>query len=85
MQFIRTSRRQLIMNAEIEENVRKNVPWAQLPAHVKQVGRELVSCCYLIIFVLSRSQVLGNTYKEYDKSIINFSIRNQLRYRGNLG
>jgi hypothetical protein len=26
------------MNAEIEENIRKNVPWSQLPAHIKQVG-----------------------------------------------
>lgn len=29
-------------------------------------------------------QQLGNSYKEYDKSIAQFSIRNQLRYRGNL-
>jgi len=27
---------------------------------------------------------LGNSHKEYEKSIIQFSIRNQLRYRGNL-
>lgn len=25
------------MNVEIEENIRKNVPWAHLPAHIKQV------------------------------------------------
>lgn len=31
------------MRMDIEENVRKNVPWAQLPAHIKQVG------CYIII------------------------------------
>lgn len=33
------------MNVEIEENIRKNVPWAQLPAHIKQV----VLCIYIII------------------------------------
>ncbi|KAG8225235.1 hypothetical protein J437_LFUL009805, partial [Ladona fulva] len=29
-------------------------------------------------------QSLGNSQKEYEKCIINFSIKNQLRYRGNL-
>ncbi|KAK4882938.1 hypothetical protein RN001_006257 [Aquatica leii] len=52
------------MNAEIEENIRKNVPWIQLPAHIKQL--------------------LGNSTKEYGKNVISFSIKNQLRYRGNL-
>ncbi|KAF5296002.1 hypothetical protein FQA39_LY12774 [Lamprigera yunnana] len=52
------------MNAEVEENIRKNVPWLQLPAHIKQL--------------------LGNSFKEYGKNVISFSIKNQLRYRGNL-
>ncbi|KAJ8985709.1 hypothetical protein NQ317_014358 [Molorchus minor] len=52
------------MNTEIEDNIRKNVTWAQLPAHVKQI--------------------LSNSSKEYDRYITNFSIKNQLRYRGNL-
>ncbi|XP_044756483.1 protein FAM91A1 isoform X2 [Coccinella septempunctata] len=29
-------------------------------------------------------QILGNSSREYDKYIANFSVRNQLRYRGNL-
>ncbi|CAG9857143.1 unnamed protein product [Phyllotreta striolata] len=52
------------MTAEIDENVRKNTPFARLPTHIKQM--------------------LGNSPKEYDRLIINFSIKNQLRYRGNL-
>ena len=29
-------------------------------------------------------QSLGNSQKEYEKCIVNFSIKNQLRFRGNL-
>ena len=32
----------------------------------------------------SVQQQLGNSGKEYEKSVVQFSIRNQLRYRGNL-
>lgn len=28
---------------------------------------------------------LGNYAKEYDKCVVTFSIRNQLRFKGNLG
>ncbi|GLV31089.1 uncharacterized protein CBL_12162 [Carabus blaptoides fortunei] len=52
------------MNAEIEECIRKNIGWLQLPTHVKQL--------------------LGNSQKEYERIIVTFSIKNQLRYRGNL-
>ncbi|CAH1109255.1 unnamed protein product [Psylliodes chrysocephalus] len=52
------------MNAEIEENIRKKIPWPQLPSHIKQI--------------------LSNSPKEYDRCVVNFSIKNQLRYRGNL-
>ncbi|EEZ97172.2 Protein FAM91A1-like Protein [Tribolium castaneum] len=52
------------MNAEIEENIRKNVPWSQLPAHIKQI--------------------LNNSVKDYERYVVSFSIKNQLRYRGNL-
>lgn len=30
-------------------------------------------------------QGLGNSQKEYEKYIVNFSVKNQLRYKGNLG
>ena len=33
---------------------------------------------------LSAQQQLGNSGKEYEKAVLQFSIRNQLRYRGNL-
>ncbi|CAH0552943.1 unnamed protein product [Brassicogethes aeneus] len=52
------------MNAEIEECVRNNTTWGQLPAHVKQI--------------------LNNSSKAYERYIVSFSIKNQLRYRGNL-
>jgi hypothetical protein len=35
--------------------------------------------CFFNLF-----QSLGNSQKEYEKCIVNFSIKNQLRYRGNL-
>ncbi len=31
------------------------------------------------------SQLLGGSYKEYDKCVVAHSIKNQLRYKGNLG
>lgn len=52
------------MNAEVEEHIRKKVPWTRLPTHIKQI--------------------LTNSSKEYEKCIVTFSIKNQLRYRGNL-
>jgi hypothetical protein len=30
-------------------------------------------------------QLLGGSYKEYDKCVVAHSIKNQLRYKGNLG
>ncbi|XP_066149424.1 protein FAM91A1 [Euwallacea fornicatus] len=51
------------MNPEVEEHVRKNVPWSKLPTHIKQI--------------------LSNS-KNYERYIVNFSIQNQLRFRGNL-
>uniref|UniRef100_A0A6B2EHL5 Protein FAM91A1 n=1 Tax=Phlebotomus kandelakii TaxID=1109342 RepID=A0A6B2EHL5_9DIPT len=52
------------INAEIEECVRNNISWANLPAHLKQI--------------------LRNTPKDYDRYVFNYSLKNQLRYRGNL-
>ncbi|KAL1516826.1 hypothetical protein ABEB36_000676 [Hypothenemus hampei] len=51
------------MNSEVEDQIRRNIPWSRLPTHIKQI--------------------LNNSRK-YEKYIINFSIQNQLRYRGNL-
>ncbi|GAB0089898.1 fam91a1 [Sergentomyia squamirostris] len=52
------------INAEIEECVRNNIPWSNLPIHLKQI--------------------LRNTPKDYDRYVFNYSLKNQLRYRGNL-
>lgn len=33
----------------------------------------------------SRFQLLNNSQKDYEKYIFSYSLKNQLRYRGNLG
>ncbi|KAG5880597.1 hypothetical protein JTB14_002402 [Gonioctena quinquepunctata] len=43
--------------------------------------RKNVSWVYLPTHI---KQVLNNSSKEYDRYVVNFSIKNQLRYRGNL-
>ena len=30
-------------------------------------------------------QQLGNSQKEYEKAVVTFSVRNQVRFRGSLG
>lgn len=30
-------------------------------------------------------QVLGNSQREYEKIVVEYSVKNQLRYKGNLG
>ncbi|XP_048524001.1 protein FAM91A1 isoform X2 [Dendroctonus ponderosae] len=52
------------MNAEVEDQIRKKIPWSRLPTHIKQI--------------------LNNSGKNYERYIVNFSIQNQFRYRGNL-
>ena len=37
----------------------------------------MVSCYFF--------QGLGNSQREYEKAVVNFSVKNQLRYKGNLG
>lgn len=36
---------------------------------------------YVYVFL----QLLGNSQEEYDRSVFNYSIKNQLVYKGNLG
>lgn len=50
--------------AEIEEFIRNNTTWQNLPIHLKQI--------------------LRNTPLHYDRHVYDYSLRNQLRYRGNL-
>lgn len=38
--------------------------------------------CVLCVFAL---QSLGNSQREYEKHVLLYSIRNQLRFRNNLG
>lgn len=37
------------------------------------------------IIVFWYCQVVGNAQREYEKAILLFSVKNQLRYKGNLG
>ncbi|XP_037940475.1 protein FAM91A1-like, partial [Teleopsis dalmanni] len=49
---------------DIANCVRKNIPWQQLPVHLRQV--------------------LQNNQRDYEKYVFNYSLKNQLRFRGNL-
>lgn len=37
-----------------------------------------------MLFISDLLQILGNSHREYEKAIVQFSIKNQLRYKGNL-
>ncbi|EEB14279.1 conserved hypothetical protein [Pediculus humanus corporis] len=52
------------MNAEVENYIRNNVIWNEIPNNVKQK------------WILNQ--------KEYEKQIVEFSIKNQLRFKGNI-
>ncbi|KAJ6641278.1 Protein FAM91A1 [Pseudolycoriella hygida] len=67
------------INAEIEECVRSNVTWQLLPVHLKQRN---VFLCDLI--TKCRLKVLKSTPRSYDRYVFNYSLKNQLRYKGNL-
>ena len=49
----------------------------------KTGARVSSSLIYSIFF--SFLQQLGNSQKEYEKTVVTFSVKNQVRYRGNLG
>lgn len=67
---------------EIEFHVRNNDPWSKLPLSVKQV-RLIYFKKLLVPFI--NVQTLGNIQSLYDKAIVEVSIKNQLRWRNNLG
>ncbi len=74
------------MNSEVEACIRENVPWTKLPSPVKQVGGG-ESSSYLekpAVYVVVLFQQLGNSQKEYEKCVVTFSVKNQVRFRGNL-
>ena len=79
------------MNSEeVESCVRKNITWTQLPPSAKQVYRTMNIFSFLLhnvklTFRNILSQQLGNSTKEYDKCIVHYSLKNQLRYKGSLG
>ena len=76
------------MNSEeVETKVRKGVTFQELPSSVKQVRKfrsQIVEWYVIYIWYISFQQ-LGNSSKEYDKCIVHFSLKNQLRYKGTLG
>lgn len=90
---------------ELDECVRKNVAWSDIPIHLKQVrnphptfpvtsthSHSSPAHTPLLIrkvnatadYLSNALQVLNNTPREYDKYVFNFSLKNQLRFRGNL-
>ncbi|CAG0921790.1 unnamed protein product [Notodromas monacha] len=52
------------MEAEIEDSIRKNIPWPKLSNNIRDF--------------------FGNNPRAYDKSIYDFSIKNQIRFQRNL-
>ena len=72
----------------VEESIRKNIPWSKVSEDVKQVGarlrmsRDVFSC--VLCQRTFKFQQIGNSSKEYDKAVVAFSIKNQLRFKGNL-
>ena len=73
------------MNSEeVEAAVRKNVSWTQLPNCVKQVSISSFFCESQFSSEFQFFQNVGNSAKEYDKCILHFSLKNQLRYKGSL-
>ena len=73
------------MNSEeVEAAVRKNVSWTQLPNCVKQVSISSFFCESQFSSEFQFFQNVGNSAKEYDKCILHFSLKNQIRYKGSL-
>ena len=74
----------------VEDSIRKNIPWSKVSEDVKQVGaksRKFVrGVCHMpkLIENVFVFQQIGNSSKEYDKAVVAFSIKNQLRFKGNL-
>ncbi len=72
------------MNQEVDSYIHKNVVWSKLPENVRQVIQ-------LRLHLKEPSnlhdllKLLGGSPKEYDKAVVVYSIKNQLRYKGNLG
>jgi hypothetical protein len=52
-------------NEDVENYIRQNVVWADLPHNIQQI--------------------LGNSLREYGKRVLDVSIKNQLRHKGNIG
>ncbi|ALC43710.1 CG7600 [Drosophila busckii] len=49
---------------QLQQSVRTNIPWHDLPVHLRSV--------------------LHNNQRDYEKFVFNYSLKNQLRFRGNL-
>lgn len=73
---------------DVEQNIRAKVSWKVLPLELKKVP-DIFYCGRfsqkLILFWFSLTQALNENEKRYEKMILEYSLKNQLRYRGNLG
>ena len=72
------------INADIETFIRSKVAWEGLPVSAQQQLGKRNPLKIICIKLFTKYFVLGNSIKEYEKAVLQFSIRNQLRYRGNL-
>lgn len=52
------------------------------PTMFGSVIQLMMMMLYIAIFLF---QSFGNSQREYDKAVVNFSVKNQLRYKGSLG
>ena len=71
----------LLNPAEITHIHTSTLTGTQVYVVVHYIWFNWITFIYLLIFL----QSLGNSQKEYEKAVVNYSVKNQLRYKGNLG
>ena len=81
--------RMVSITPDVEFHIRSNTQWPKLPPSVKAVSRDLNIFCGSNVctknYVNFVVQSLGNAPGLYEKAVVDFSIKNQLRWRNNLG
>ena len=74
---------------DVELHIRSNTHWSKLPSSVKSVrlinGLSVVMYFSVLPIINLYSQSLGNAPGLYEKAINDFSVKNQLRWRSNMG
>jgi hypothetical protein len=67
---------------DLDTYIKQNFSFDRLPQNVKQVG-----CFATLLHARSCffQKALGNSKKEWEKAVVEYSKAHQLRYKGNLG